>query len=161
MRFHGEFHCRSVTISLSNIAYTWNVNPAYCIGFDVYLGMAKTRLIINPQDNSTYSHHAWLSARNEFSVTITENEPGWCNNCIFGVAIRTTNMTSWRINAHLNYGGFFSSFLLTHSRDPSAARRSASRLDYPVYWRYSLLVLPPPDRLPTHLHPRYAPPVRR
>lgn len=93
-----------MTISLSDITYTWSKNPTYCIGFDMYLGEAKTRLIINPQDNSTYSHHAKLSARNEFSITITENEPGWCNNCIFGVAIRTTNTTSWLINAKLNYG---------------------------------------------------------
>lgn len=93
-----------MTISLHNIQYTWNPSPAYCIGFDLYMGEAKTRLVINPQDNSTYAHHVQLSARNQFTVTITENEPGWCNNCYFGIAIRTTNLTSWLIEAKLNYG---------------------------------------------------------
>jgi len=87
---------------MSNIFYT--STGSFWYGFDVYYGMEVDRVLpINPQDPSTYSYTYTVNYQDKRSFTLTEDQEGWCTDCVFVFAIRSWKETTWAITAQLDY----------------------------------------------------------
>ena len=97
---------QSMTITMTNITYTYNPGPVYPFLFDIFAGKQMSQALINnPKDPSTYTYTETVSS-DSLKFTITENQKGWCVDCAFGFSIRTTNKTQWTITAELGYSRY-------------------------------------------------------
>lgn len=95
---------QAMTITMTNISYTYNPGPVYPFSFDIFAGKQMSQALINnPKDPSTYTYTETVYG-DQLKFTITEDQEGWCTGCSFGFTARTTNETQWTITAELTYG---------------------------------------------------------
>lgn len=88
---------------MSSIIYT--STGSFWYGIDTYYGQEKDSiLLINPMDPSSYSYNVPVNYQFERKFVLTEDQEGWCTDCTFIFAVRTTKETSWSITAELGYG---------------------------------------------------------
>lgn len=108
----------SVTITLKDLSFT--SAGSFWYGFDVFYGPQTDSVkILNPLDPATFVYTSTINYRYDVSFTITEDQEGWCTDCVYAFAARTTNETAWVATSELGY----TPYLLKPNRPKSGVLR--------------------------------------
>lgn len=103
--FYNLLICSSLTVTMKDVFYT--STGSFWYGYDVFYGPQTDPIrIFNPLKTSTYVYTSYVNYKNTVSFTVTEDQEGWCTDCTYFFAARTTNETAWVVSAELGYVPF-------------------------------------------------------